>query len=263
MPVRPCNHVIVRRLGPGGGVGICAISRWRPAAPTGLLTRLKVHRLRGCEPPPCARPYGRSCARLFSGNRKGVTKIPFESIEKLEFPSVKYTGGWLKVVSKDETIRLTVVIEDIGDLLGELRGALDRAGLSDRYDRKRMFSFFKTAVFADLGWARLYRVFWRFILAALLCAAGGVLCAFLAGVGLGGLIFWPVISSQFPIAVYLYTEIVFGRRVAKASDEESFSCPGPDPVWENAIYRKASAFGAAIWAIASAIAFFIASGSAN
>jgi hypothetical protein len=86
-------------------------------------------------------------------NRKGVIIIPFDTITHLKFPSVKYTGGWIKIVSPKNSIRLTVVIQDIGDFLQELKNALDRKEFSNCYNRKKMFSFFKTAEFSNQCWS--------------------------------------------------------------------------------------------------------------
>jgi hypothetical protein len=53
---------------------------------------------------------------LIYKNRKGEKRFPIESIF-LEFSSVKYTGGWLKIRTNTDTIRLTVVLEDISGFL--------------------------------------------------------------------------------------------------------------------------------------------------
>ncbi|MCP4374699.1 MAG: hypothetical protein GY794_00750 [bacterium] len=191
-------------------------------------------------------------------NRKGVITIPFEDITNLQFPSVKYAGGWVKIVSARETIRLTVVIQDIGDLLVELREALDRKGLSDSYNRKKMFSFLKTAVYSDQSWERLYKIFWKFVLAVVLCGVVGGLCGYFSRVGLVKTLLWSIVASFWPVAIFLYMEIVLGRRFAKATDEETFSCPPRADAEEMAAYRKAGIIGIAVFAIASAIALLIA-----
>jgi hypothetical protein len=66
--------------------------------------------------------------------RSGVSTLPLEEISCLEFPSIKYTGGWLRIVTPRNSIRLTVVIESLDQFLLELKAALDAHGLSDLYD---------------------------------------------------------------------------------------------------------------------------------
>ena len=39
--------------------------------------------------------------------RSGPSRIPLDTITRLDFPSIKYTGGWIKIVTPDKTIRLT------------------------------------------------------------------------------------------------------------------------------------------------------------
>ena len=63
--------------------------------------------------------------------RRGEKRIQLDSISRLKFPSLPYVGGWVKITSKNDKIRLTVVVEDIGDFLQELKASLDNRGLSD------------------------------------------------------------------------------------------------------------------------------------
>ena len=82
--------------------------------------------------------------------------LPYEHIEAIKFPSIKYTGGWVKIVYNGGNIRLTVVLENIGDFICELKNKLDSIDKSDVYKEKKMFSFFKTASFSDESWDRIY-----------------------------------------------------------------------------------------------------------
>lgn len=170
-------------------------------------------------------------------SRTGVTLLPLEEISCLEFPSVKYVGGWLRIVTPSNSIRLTVVIEDIDRFLLELKDALDANGLSDLYDRGRFFQFLKTAAFSNQGWTRLYRIWWGVLLNALLSAAWGYLCALIADLGPGGLLL-PTILGSTSILLFTGAELYFGRYFAKAADEENFSFPPPDTEFENRIYLK-------------------------
>ena len=91
-------------------------------------------------------------------------RIPYTEILGLQFPSIKYSGGWLKIKYQGGTIRLTVVLEDIGDFISKLKEKLDGLGMLQVYNEKKLFSFYKTAVFSDESWDRLYRIYKGYIL---------------------------------------------------------------------------------------------------
>ena len=93
---------------------------------------------------------------IIYNNIKGEKVIKYEDIEKLKFSSVKYTGGWAKIKYKGGNIRLTVVLEGIGEFLKELKFHLDEKGMSHIYNEKKLYSFYKTATYSDQGWERLY-----------------------------------------------------------------------------------------------------------
>lgn len=170
--------------------------------------------------------------------RSGVSTLPLEEISCLEFPSIKYTGGWLRIVTPRNSIRLTVVVEGIDQFLLELKAALDAHGLSDLYDRGKLFQFLKTAAFSDQSWVRVYRVWWGLILISIISAAWGYMCASIAELGTGGLLI-PVTFWGASIIPFLGADLYFGRYFAKTADEESFSYPASDPAFENRIYLKA------------------------
>ena len=195
---------------------------------------------------------------IIYANRKGTLTIPLGEITQLKFPSINYLGGWVKIISQKGVIRLTVVIQDIGGFLKELKEFLDKKELSDSYDRKKLYRFFKTAVFSDQSWTRLYKIIGKLILFTILGGITGVLCAIIACLNIKGIIIMSAISIIWPTVVYLYTEAVFGRQLAKKSNEESFTCPPSHPVYEKALYQKAIKFGILIYFIVSiTILFFI------
>ena len=185
-------------------------------------------------------------------NRGGEKRLAYDRIGPLHFPAAPYLGGWVALRAGDETIRLTVVVEGIGALLRELKAALDARGLSASYDRGRLYAFMKTAEFSDQGWERTYEVFWTLVLATIGAATVGVLFALLIHARGGAMLLWIVFSTLCPVFVYAAAEVVFGRRIAKLSDEASFSCPPRDRAWERAVYRKASVWGAGLYLLACA-----------
>jgi hypothetical protein len=175
--------------------------------------------------------------------RRGEKRIQFDSISRLKFPSLPYIGGWVKITSKNDKIRLTVVVKDIGDFLQELKASLDNRGLSDRYDEVKFFRFLKTAVYSDQSWARFYSAFWKLILVTILNAAIGFAFAALGKVGPLERVLWIAISTLWPTIIYLGTEVLFGQRIARQSAKESFTCPPRDTVYEMVVYRKAVLLG--------------------
>jgi len=180
-------------------------------------------------------------------HRRGKKRIPFDEITGLKFPSARYVGGWIKIISKNDTIRLTTAVENISDFLQELKASLDNRRLSDRYDRAQFFRFLKTAVYLGQSWARAYLVLWRLVVLTIFSAVIGFVLAVLGSPGSLGRVVWVSVSFLWPTVVYLATEVVFARRIAKGSDEESFTCPSRDIVYETILYDKAVRLGASLY----------------
>lgn len=194
---------------------------------------------------------------LIYRNRRGEKNIPFDAISCLKFPSIPYTGGWIKIISKSNTIRLTVVLQNIGDFLQELKNALDHKGLCGCYDRRKFFRFLKTSVYADQSWERLYSIFRKLILATVLSASAGGIYAISTGLGIFRIISWIALSIIWPAAIYLYAEFMFARRLAKQSNEELFTCPPRDKAYEKSLYLKTAIFGISFYFIVSSLVFIL------
>lgn len=167
--------------------------------------------------------------------RTGETRLPLERISCLEFPSVKYLGGWLRIVTPSSSIRLTVVLEGIDQFLLELKEALDANGLSDVYDRDRFFQFLKTSAYSDQSWARVYRLWWALLLNATLSTIWGYVCGTIANHGLISLLLSFMLAGA-SLASFWGAELYLGRYFANATDKENFSYPAPDPAFENRVY---------------------------
>jgi len=147
-------------------------------------------------------------------NAKKQIIILYEDIQKLEFPSVKYTGGWIKIVYKGGNIRLTVVLEHIGDFIYALKGKIDEREMEQIYNEKKMISFFKTAVFADESWERIYHNYKFQLAASYICTIITIL------------ILWCFDNSSnndhfiyggllAPVVGYLISEIIIGIKLKK------------------------------------------------
>lgn len=171
-------------------------------------------------------------------NNKGNIRVEYGDIKKLKFPSVRYTGGWIKVISNKKSIRITVVLENIHRLLLDIKEGLDKRGLSDRYDEKKFFKFLKTSVHSDSSWQRLYRIWIKLLVTTIITTI----------IGVGTILFFDVdafqvvliiLSNPFPLIAYYLTEVVFRRRVTRLSNIDSFTVPERDTEYEKAIYKKA------------------------
>lgn len=81
---------------------------------------------------------------IYTNNKKQIF-IPYEDINRIQFSSIKYTGGWVKIVygNGSENIRLTVVLENIGDFMSKPKQKLDERNKMDVYNEKKYFSFIK------------------------------------------------------------------------------------------------------------------------
>lgn len=170
-------------------------------------------------------------------NYKGDLVINYEDITAIEFPSINYIGGWIKIKSGSNTIRLTVVVENIKNLLLDLKQELDKRNLSDKYDQKRFFNFVKTSAYSDESWGRVYRIWWILMGLTLATTSIRVGIGYAFNLNFRHSFFSLVISFLFPTIVYLISEFVFGIRIAKLSKRDTFFIPSQDLIFEKKVFR--------------------------
>ncbi len=182
---------------------------------------------------------------LIYKNRGVEKRFPLESLY-LEFASIKYTGGWLKIKSGGETIRLTVVLEDISGFVQELKARLDGKQLSSHYDAHKLFGFLKTAAASDQSWERLYGLFGKLVL--LMLDLG---IAIFAGYEFGTIRLYGVLLASSWVAAsilwvtiaYTIAEIILMRQIARQSNEAAFTFPARDPAYEKLVFDRAFLWG--------------------
>lgn len=184
--------------------------------------------------------------RIIYKNIKGETIIPYEEISTIEFPSLRYMGGWMKIKYRNGNIKLTVVMEDIGDLLKNLKNKLDVMGMSSVYDKKDVYNFYKTAEFSDQSWGRLYdyiKYMLMLILGHLIAAA---LLITLGGLGDLGV---PLVTGAIivPAIAFMVGEIIIGRRLARGARFEGFKVPERDRGFEVKVYKWCFGIFAAVY----------------
>lgn len=86
----------------------------------------------------------------------GLRRIPYEEIRRIEAKSVRYLGGWLKIIpSEGKLIRIAMNLEDGDDLIRTLKNKMAERGLQDRYDENALFSYFKTSTYGLASWTRM------------------------------------------------------------------------------------------------------------
>lgn len=181
-------------------------------------------------------------------NIKGKTFLAYENIESIETPQIKYTGGWIKINYRGGNIRLTVVLEGIGDFVKELKEELDKRGLSSVYNEKKLYSFYKTAVFSDNSWERIYEYAFRLTSYLLFNSAFVIFLATILG-GSGVLVFISILLSTLG---YLVEEFILGRKMTKLTREEDFFAPSRDKNLEREIYIKSLSITSAVIVVITA-----------
>ncbi|MHB8132419.1 MAG: hypothetical protein ACYDEX_25990 [Mobilitalea sp.] len=169
-------------------------------------------------------------------NLKKQIIIPYEDIEKLEFPSIKYTGGWVKIIYKGGNIRLTVVLEHIGEFISELKERLNKRQMEHVYNEKKMFSFFKTAVFSDESWERVYHNARVQVTVHFLCIIFTTIILLFSGYSENNHIY--IMGSVFaPLLGYLISEVIIGNRVKKRIISEELKLLPRNPEFEYKIFN--------------------------
>jgi len=156
---------------------------------------------------------------------------------------MRFIGGWMKITAGKETIRLTAVIKNIGDLLMELRRALEAKGKGDCMDPRKFYSFLKTAVYVDQSWERFYDYFGRMVLVG--CGLG-VMVLFLGWIlnmGLQRVIIWVTCSLIWYLILFLIDEIAYIRHFARGADQRTCTFPSRDKEREKYIFANTSLWG--------------------
>lgn len=184
---------------------------------------------------------------IIYNNAKGEIKVLYEDIKYIQFPSIKYMGGWIKINHSRGSIRLTVVLENIGDMVSNLKNKLDEKNITGIYDQKAMNGFFKTAKYSDQSWERIYENVKYFI--SIVIGTFVVVAVFLTVITDVPLKFLAFICTILEITIaFFIPELIFGRKLAKESLQQSFFAPNRDKQFEAKVYK---------WTLGIYIVFFI------
>lgn len=187
---------------------------------------------------------------VYTNIKKTIT-MPYEEITEIEFPSIKYTGGWVKIKSAKETIRLTVVIESIQDFLRELKNEIDSRDLSIKLKEKNYRSFLRTATYSDHSWQRVYQIWLKILGATLLTTVLAVVIGLIKDGSLK--VIFGLLAYLLPLFVYLICEVLIGKKLSKQFKEnEALFVEGEisrDQVYEKAVFTKGFRIGSVIFVI--------------
>lgn len=154
-------------------------------------------------------------------NIKEQIFIPYEDIRKIQFSSVKYMGGWSKIVYGNGNIRLTVILENIGEFMARLKQKLDERNMKEVYNEKRYFSFYKTGIFSDESWGRIYGNLHKLVLTCLTCAVITIMTlVFQGGSEYNGMLMYATLVV--PVLGYVISEIILGYLVHKRVVEDCY-----------------------------------------
>jgi len=162
-------------------------------------------------------------------HHKKRVEIRYDEIEKIDVGHIPWLGGWVRVCGPNGKIRATVVLEGISQFLAGLKHRVDRSNPPAVYNRRKFFGFFKTATYCEQSWQRLGKAALPFIFVAIFVP-----------LFIGDLAPLVAIPLGMGMAVYLWSEFVFARRIARLSDEVKFVAPQRNLAVEESTFIKAA-----------------------
>ena len=174
---------------------------------------------------------------IIYNNIKGTQFITYESIQAIQFPSVKYFGGWIKIKSNGKTIRLTVVLEKIGEFVKELKGKIDERGINNIYSDKKAYNFCKTAIYSDHSWERVYEKIKKLSIIYFICMILAVVYSGFINTD-GQLLLYTLVIMLYPFIGFIVAEIILGKKLSNKIKQEGHLIYERDSQRENIIYRN-------------------------
>lgn len=176
--------------------------------------------------------------KIIYKNYKGEKIIKLEDIDRIQFLTIKYTGGWMKIRSNKKTIRFTMVIKDIHRLSIELKKYLDTKGLNQVYKEKHYKNFIKTAAYIDDSLERIYKIWWKLMLSTIGISVMGILLGILLGLGEEKTLIFAIIVFFYPNVVFSITEFIFAIKVGRLFKKDMELILKRDTLYEKRIYKN-------------------------
>ncbi|AOR23318.1 hypothetical protein [Clostridium taeniosporum] len=169
-------------------------------------------------------------------NIKGTTFIQYEEIKSIQFPYIKYFGGWTKIKSNKKNIRLTVVLENIEQFMHDLKDILDKKNLSYVYDDKKLYNFRKTATYSDQSWERVYEKIKTISIGYLICMIIAIVYLGFVNYNVSQIIF-QLLITLYPLLVFIISEIIFGIKLSKEIKLNKKIITKRNKKFENNVYK--------------------------
>lgn len=158
--------------------------------------------------------------------------IKYEEIEEVNTRSINSLGGYFIIKKNNkEKVRVTVVLRGISEFVKILRKELDERGL-DIYNNEKLHSFYKTAVYSDISFKRVFKYIIEFV-------AFGVLSGILMNIGymyvnIGKLISVHTVVLIGWLILYLTIELGFiSRKIRSQIDINLWNLPVIDEKRDN------------------------------
>jgi hypothetical protein len=170
----------------------------------------------------------------FINNKKDIS-MKYEEIESVKPASISNLGGFVTIVSKNgEKIKLTVVIENVGEFMLLLREKLDEKNL-DVYNKDKLFGFYKTARYSDDSWRRIYHAFPEILIYSVLGIIVNILSINYFGEHTVNVTLLSIILFGI---IYLIIELgYYGRKTRKSADPITWEIMSFDVVKEKRLIR--------------------------
>ncbi|MGD9909079.1 MAG: hypothetical protein AB7U79_00570 [Candidatus Izemoplasmatales bacterium] len=160
-------------------------------------------------------------------NAKGVRIIPYDQISSIDSASIRYTGGWMIIKTvTGKPIRLTVVVQSVGEFIFAFKEKLNELGMQSKYNEDKLFAFYKTSVYSDQSWERSYYFFPRFLPTLIVEAVIGTIIAVLNSDYHIPYIVYAIILGILP---YMYIEFgIYAKRISRYVRQMDWELPPLD-----------------------------------
>ena len=169
-------------------------------------------------------------------------QIRYDEISKVDSKSVNYMGGWLKIIPiEGKPIRVTVTLQNVGEFIVELKNQMDEQGLNDRYDEDKLFSFYKTSVYADQSWTRAKKLFVILLIGTMIQMFA--LSFYIVTFDGNPLLGLDMLLLVIGIVPYLIIEFgIYAKEIKHQERRPDWSLDSPDPILEQKHIRFAMIF---------------------
>jgi len=94
---------------------------------------------------------------IYKEKNKNIA-IAYKDVVEVEFPIIKFSRGSFKIKSKDKVIKIIIDVENVGELIKDIRAKIDKNNSNFQFDEIRFNDFYVTACYSDDSWQRIYEM---------------------------------------------------------------------------------------------------------